>query len=176
MAKGKLKVYETFDNDPDEYLRYCWISIAVHIDRDRALSFAVKGKEFLDNKSAEGLNETELKELEYRQGLGYHIVATAFIWNEWYGEAFKIEKYFIKKSSISSAYKEYIGHYLVILMIKDQQQHLEELFMDIDFKYSFLPWWETYMSLMVDDTTPIMRMEETVPIINQVNNGKRIYN
>ena len=32
------------------------------------------------------------------------------------------------------------------------------------------------MSLMVDETTPTMRMEETVPVINQVNNGKRIYN
>jgi hypothetical protein len=173
--KSPLKEFENFDADPEEYLRYCWIAIATHIDKPRALWFAVKGKKYLDNKEITGDTADEMMDQLYRNGMGYQIVATAFAWNEWYEEAFELEEHFLKHPGFWVSFKEYIGHYMVMLMIKNQKEHLRQLFNDIQFKYAFLPWWETYMSLLVDDTTTITRMNEVVPLINQVNQGKKIY-
>ena len=173
--KAILKPFENFDKDPEEYLRYCWIAIATHVDKPRALWFAVKGKEYLDAKEVSGDTADEMMDQLYRNGMGYQIVATAFVWNERYAEAFDLEEHFLKHPGFGVSFKEYIGHYMVMLMIKEQKEHLNYLFKDIQFKYAFLPWWEAYMSLLVDPNTTITRMNETVAIINQVNSGVKIY-
>jgi hypothetical protein len=173
--KSQLKPFEFFDTDPEEYLRYCWIAITVHIDKPRALWYAVKGKEYLDELEVTGNSAEEIMDALYKNGMGYQIAATAFVWNEWYSEAFELEEHFLSHPGFWVSFKEYIGHYMVMLMIKDQREHLQALFKEVQFKYAFLPWWEAYMSLLVDETTRITRMNETVAIINQVHSSKKVY-
>ncbi len=110
---------------------------------------------------------------EWKAG-AYHIAAMVYLWNGLYSEAYHIEPY-IFYSSFVEKYPKAISDYLVFLIIFGQKEHLEEIFSNPAMKKDFLPAWETYMSLMVDPKTEITRIYETVPLINQVQAGIRLY-
>ncbi len=169
-----MKEFENYDDDPSEYLRYCYIAFATHIDKPRSLWYAVKGHEYLDSQSVSVGTDSKALDALYRKGTGYHIVAVAYVWNDMFDEPFALEQHFLTHP-YWLPFQEHIGTYLEMLMVKKQEKRLAKIFNDAQFKYAFLPWWETYMSLLVDDTTTITRMDMVVPIINRVNHATRIY-
>lgn len=173
MGKAKLQEFEIF-KDREEYLRYTWIAFTTHLDKPRALWYAVNGKEFLDEQEITLKNEQQMIEQLHRKGLGFHIVAMAYLWNNWFEEAFNIEEYFLNRLYWHSS-REQIGHYLSMLIIKQQWEHLKELFADIEFKYAFLTHYEVAVSLLQNPNYTITKMNEFVPLVNFVNGLNRTY-
>jgi len=172
--KSVLKKYEVL-NDKEENLRYSWNAFAVHLDKPRALWFAYNGQKFLDGQVFESGDEKELLDKMYRKGMGYHIVAMSYLWNEWFEEAFALEQYFLSDTAFWIPFKENIGFYLEMLIAKEQTLHLNKLFDDLDFKYAFLPWYEVFISLLSDPEYRITKIDLFVPIVNRVNMVKRTY-
>ncbi len=178
--RAALKKYEVFP-DKEEYIRYTWISFATHIDKPRALWYAFNAKEFLDNQETElGVNDELLDKL-YRKGLGYHVVAMAYVWNEWFEEAFAMEEYFMTRM-YWHAFREGIEQYIEMLIVQRQEKHLAEIFADTEFRYCFLNHYEAYISLLIDPTLTITKMTEFVTLVNKINrasviygNGKKLY-
>ena len=169
-----MNEFEYFDDEPSEYLRHCWIAVSTHMDKERALWFAFKGQQYLDNQIIDATNDRDMWDELFRKGMGYQIAAIAYVWNGWYKEAAAIEEHFMSPP-YWLPFKEHIGHYMVMLIAKKQTAHLQRIFSDPQFKYAFLPWWEAFMSLLIDDTTTITRMDDTFPILNQAINAGRQY-
>lgn len=175
MGKTQLKEYENYDHDPEEYLRYAWISFTVHIDKPRGLWNAYNGKKVLDNQQIHFENDTQFYRELYRKSLGYHIVAMLYVWNNWFDEAFEIEENFIA-NTYWHPFREQIVQYLELLIIKRRSVHLGKLFDNPEFQYSFLTYFEVYYSLFIDNTLTITKMDEFVPLYNRINQLCRGYN
>ena len=171
--KSSLKKFEVF-SDREEYLRYTWIAITIHFDKPRALWYAFNGQLFLDNQDHNVSNKGDLPDNVHRKGLGYHIVAMAYVWNSWFEEAFQLEKYFMNRTYWLS-FSEGIGQYLEMLILKKQSIHLNVLFSDIEFKYAFLTHYEVFISFLVNPDCTITKMNEFVPLVNKIDALSKMY-
>jgi hypothetical protein len=172
--KSNLQEFE-YLTDPEENIRYTWTAFTTHLDKPRALWFAYNAKKFLDNQEIPFDKEDEtIIEKVYRKGLGYHVVAMAYIWNEWYEEAFELEEFFITRL-YWHAFREGIEQYIEMLIVMKQERHLEEIFTDTEFRYCFLNHYEAYISLLVNPDLTITKMNEFVPLVNKINGLNRTY-
>jgi hypothetical protein len=171
--KSELKEFEIF-NDTEEYLRYTWIAFTTHLDKKRALWYAHNGQQFLDNQEIEFDDQNDLLDKVHRKGLGYHMIAMAYVWNNWFDEAFQLENNFMNRMYWHS-FSEGIGQYLEMLIIKQQTDHLKTLFNDIEFKYAFLTHFEVFVSLLINPEYTITKMNEFVPLVNKVNGLNKTY-
>ncbi len=98
----------------------------------------------------------------------------AYVWNNWFDEAFRLESNFMSRMYWHS-FSEGIGQYLEMLIIKQQTEHLKILFSDIEFKYAFLTHYEVFVSLLINPEYTITKMNEFVPLVNKVNGLNKTY-
>lgn len=171
--KTKLQKFEVLDNEEDN-LRWLWNAITMHIDKPRALWFACNAQHFLDNQQLIFGSEDEVIEQVYRKGLGYQMVTFGYVWNEWFDEAFALEEYFMSRLYWHT-FQEGISQYIEMLIIKQQDEHLEEIFSDMEFRYCFLTLYEVYISLLKNPDYPVTKMTEFVPLVNKINNLNKTY-
>jgi hypothetical protein len=168
MEKGILKKFETFEGKEEEHIRYAWSSFTVHIDKQRGLWYAYNAKLFLDGWHLPAATAPDYVEQAYKKGLGYHVVAMLYLWNNWFDEAFEIDGHFLSPL-YQEYFKEGIEQYIEMLLVKRQGARLLQLFDAAVFKAAFLPHYEVYQSLLVSVEYPVTNMQAFVPLVNKVN-------
>jgi hypothetical protein len=168
VNKAQLKEFENFDNDQEVYLKFAWTAFTVHIDKPRGLWYAYNAKKYLDNFEIESSTENEMLQQIFKKGMGYHIVAMLYLWNNWFEEAFEIEDNFLSPLFWHTG-KEQIHQYVEMLMIKRRSIHLGKLFDDAQFQYAFFTHFEVYYSLFINPEYTILKMNEFIQLLNKVN-------
>jgi len=145
-------------------------------ERTLAFEYATIAETFLNDKmilisedANSGLYET------VRLMLGYNVVAMVYAWNNKIHEAARADEKYLLYPNVWEALSGHIGSYLEMLIAKRQANYLEFIFRDKDFRKEFLPHYEAYISMLVNDLYEITRMHDVVGIINRVNNVYSAY-
>ncbi|MCW3124171.1 MAG: hypothetical protein JWQ38_3663 [Flavipsychrobacter sp.] len=145
-------------------------------ERELAYEYAKVAEAFLNSKGVIIGDDVDKDLYEViRIMLGYNVVAMVYAWNDEIDEAAIIDDRYLRYPNVWDALKNYISPYLEMLMAKKQGDYLTFLFHDADFKNKFLAHYEAYISLFVDDSYELTRMQEVVGIINRINNALKTY-
>lgn len=163
---------EAPQTEEEEALLVAYRLLQKGVSKEEAMKYAEAGKSFLDAQevtvsgdSAEALQQVA------RRMMGYNIVAMVYAWNNQINKAAAIDEMYIHHPPMWDYLEEYIQPYLEMLIVKKQTDYLQFLFKDVEFRKRFLPHYEAYISLLVDDTYEMTRMGQVVNIINRVNNA-----
>lgn len=142
----------------------------------RLFSISYKGFNSLltENVALSDDIDASLFEME-RIMLGYNVVAMVYAWNNKIDDAARVDNYYLRYPNVWELLENHIGTYLEMLTAKKQEDYLEFLFNDRDFRNRFLAHYEAYMSLLVNDRYELTNMHEVVGIINRVNNANKAY-
>ena len=112
-------------------------------NRELALQHAITGKEFLDENRIPFNGETDsLFHEVIRQMIGYNIVAMVFAWNDQIDKAAQADAIYIHHPAVWAYLEPYIIPYLEMLMVKKQEDYLNSLFSDFNFRQRFFPHYE----------------------------------
>ena len=141
-------------------------------DKELALEYAQKGERFLDrNRINVGDNSEKTLQKIMRQMTGYNIIAMVYAWNNQMANAVAADAIYIHHPEFWDILKQYIKPYLELLMAKGELDYVRYLFNDKGFRNHFLAHCEAFVSLFIDDTYTLTRMNEVVGIINRVKNA-----
>lgn len=161
---------ETLVNKEDA-LAACWQIISGAGDRFLALQYAAIGEEFLHSKTKFLIEVNSTLQELYRVITGYNIIAVAYAWNNKIDKAAKADKFYIHAKELWPLMSALIEPYLEMLILKKQQDYLEYLFSNADFRKYFIAHYEAFISLLIDDTFLLTQMSKVVGIINRINNS-----
>ncbi len=138
-------------------------------NRKLALQYAMEAEGVLDSKLL-GLDE-EIDAAEIlRVKTGYNIIATVFAWNDKIDEAAVMDNKYLYDTALWALMKRHISSYLELLIAKKEEEYLQFIFEDATFKMQFLPHYEVFTSLFIDDTFVLTRRQEALSIMNIVSN------
>ncbi|MDR3678999.1 MAG: hypothetical protein P4L41_03460 [Flavipsychrobacter sp.] len=137
--------------------------------RKLALQYAMEAEGVLDGKLLGLDKEVDAAEI-LRVKTGYNIIATVFAWNDKIDEAAVMDNKYLYDPALWALMKRHISSYLELLIAKKEEEYLQFIFEDATFKMQFLPHYEVFTSLFIDDTHVLTRRQEALSIINIVNN------
>lgn len=141
------------------------------VQKETALACAETGKAFLDGQPvAVASDPAEALQHLARRMFGYNIVAMVYAWNNQIDRAAAIDLLYIYHPPMWDYLEDQLKPYLEMLLVKKQQDYLQQLFEDREFRQRFLSHYEAFVSLFVNADYPLTRMGEVVAIINRVNN------
>jgi hypothetical protein len=144
--------------------------------RAQALEFAEQGKAFLDSQHITVSQDAgDSWQHLTRQMKGYNIVAMVYAWNDQINKAAAVDELYIHHPSIWQPLADWIKPYLEMLLVKKQEDYLQYLFADVQFRNYFLGHYEAFVSLFINEACELTCMGEVVGIINRVNNTSTNY-
>ncbi len=162
--------------DKDGAIFAAYERLKVPCEKEEAYRYAQLAEAFLDSKRVPIVDNVNASLFEAKRILfGYNVVAMVYAWNDKMDDAAIVDSYYILYPHVWNELEGQIEAYLGLLMAKGQRDYLKYLFSDLPFRKRFLPHYEAYISLLVDDTYPLTRMREVVGIINRVNNAYSSY-
>lgn len=170
---------ESVTDEREMALIESWQLFASATNKTTALAKAKLGQAFLQEQGEDFLNQKQEdinRESLIRWHTGHHITASVFCWNELYEEAFAEEQWFLQPPQLWEHLHDTICYYLELLMVKNQQLHLQEIFADMELRAFFKIHYEVYVSLFIDDTFPLSSTLKAVPVFNRVTHAKKLYN
>ncbi len=159
------------ENNDNDVLKQCWDLIVAGKDRQLALSYALIGESFLNDRQQELITSGATISEFLRVAMGFNIISVVYVWNNRFIEAAKCDQQYILKSSLWPEMIKVIQSYLEMLMIKKHTEYLDHLFNHTAFKDYFFVHYEAYMSIK-NPNFEWTKMREVVPIINRVNKDK----
>jgi hypothetical protein len=173
--KQPLIAFEYFD-DPEKYLELTWNNF-VEVDKTlldpKKLWYAYNAKKYLDDLNIDEIEDAFDK--IYFKGRCYYCVAIIYLYNDWFEEAFELEQCFIGMKYFE-VYRKNINAYLSSLIVKNKSGQLEKLFSDAALKERYMEYYEVYISMLVNPNYHVtLKWNILVPIINEINNTKRLY-
>ncbi|HEY6975571.1 MAG TPA: hypothetical protein VH396_04740, partial [Chitinophagaceae bacterium] len=110
-----------------------------------------------------------------RWRMGYHIVATAYVWNNLFEAAADIHENFLYTKELWEIMRTEIYAYLELLMIKKQKEQIRKIFSNMEFRKKFVHHYDVYVSLFIDDTYPLTNTLKCMAIFNRINNAQDVY-
>jgi len=155
---------------PDDVLKLCWDLIVAGKNKEHALAYALVGEGFLIDRQQDLAQSGGAIGEVIRISIGFHIISTAYAWNDRFTEAVKCDERYLLKPYLWSHMEKAIMGYLEMLMIKKQSHYLEYLFSHQEFKKHFFVHYETHMSI-INPNFEWTKMREIVPILNRINNS-----
>lgn len=146
------------------------------ISREQALEFARQGQSFLDaQQTTIHANADESLSLQTRRLIGYNIVAMVYAWNNLINEAATIDALYIHHADLWPRLDAQLRPYLEMLMAKNQQEYLGQLFADNAFRNYFIAHYEAFVSLFINPDYQLTCAGEVVGIVNRVRNTRASY-
>jgi hypothetical protein len=162
--------------DKDGAIFAAYERLKVPCEKEEAYRYAKLAETYLDSKRVPIVDNVSASLFEAKRILfGYNVVAMVYAWNDKMDDAAIVDSYYILYPHVWNELEGQIHAYLGLLIARGQSDYLKCLFADQPFRKRFLPHYEAYISLLVDDTYPLTRMQEVVGIINQVNNAYGAY-
>jgi hypothetical protein len=147
--KTELKDFGTL-HDKETYIGRALMYFQSNAEKERALWYTLKGKEFNDVKERKFRMEGEEVLKLYNKGMAYNVVSTLLVWNEWYEEAYALESFFITPNYWTN-YPELVEQYLELLIIKGQNAHVRLLFSNEDFRNLYATHFEVFNNITNDN-------------------------
>lgn len=165
--KTELKDFGTL-LDKETYIGRALMYFQTNTEKERALWYTLKGKEFNDVKERKFRMEGEEVLKLYNKGMAYNVVSILLVWNEWYEEAYALEPFFIT-SNYWMNYSELVEQYLELLIIKGQNAHVRLLFSNVDFRIYYANHFEVFNNITSDIKSEDSKSEAYKDLVAKLN-------
>lgn len=165
--KTELKDFGTLF-DKETYIGRAFMYFQSNTEKERALWYTLKGKEFNDVKERKFRMEGEEVLKLYNKGMAYNVVSILLVWNEWYEEAYELESFFIEPNYWTN-YSELVEQYLELLIIKGQNAHVRLLFSNEDFRSFYTIHFEVFSNITSDKKSEEPKSEAYKDLVAKLN-------
>jgi hypothetical protein len=165
--KTELKDFGTLF-DKETYIGRALMYFQTNTEKERALWYTLKGKEFNDVKERKFRMEGEEVLKLYNKGMAYNVVSTLLVWNEWYEEAYELESFFITPN-YWTIYSELVEQYLELLIIKGQNAHVRLLFSNEDFRSFYSTHFAVFNNITSDNKSEEPKSEAYKDLVAKLN-------